>query len=661
MKEEAREHMGPSSANKGNQDPNWIAAEAVLDDAMARLGPTTRGLLVLKFFEGKTSREVGQRLGISEEAARKRISRAVDELREIFAHKGVALSAAGLAQALATKAVFTAPSGLAASAASAATALGAAGAAGTTGMVGGGVALMAAAKTKIAAAIIIGTLALGGGVAATVQVVRYFNPPRTRTITLEPEKLAEPIITGIVLAPDGKPAAGAEFVVGTPTRQAYAYDANPRRARPATVTDGSGKYIASAPPTGAYALMVRSPQGYVEVSNAQLARGGAVKLQPWGRIEGVLKSGNQVIPNANVHLWRVGENDEPVHHASEAKTDAAGKFVFPRVPPGEVCVYRQLPNFQSAQWRYVQLAPGQTSQVVIGGGGRSVVGRIDVPPAMAGIVMWKDRGKYTYEANVRMELPPDHQPKHDPNETLEQYWAKELEFGRTPAGKLYKEWRFGSHFVISPDGTFRVDDLPAGKYTLNVRCFEEQAEVNFMEDVARVEMKFEIPPDASAAAVSSSVLPPIDIGTATPTLIPRLRPGDPAPDFTVTTIDGQTWKYADHKGKSLVLVFWGTWGRDEEAKAFGEFARRWGKDARLNILGVFSARTLDEGKRFITDYKLDFPQVNGTELMTKFDNSWPSAVVVGADGKIMQKHLSGKVLEKYVNKAIGSTTQPKFQ
>ena len=35
--------------------------------------------------------------------------------------------------------------------------------------------------------------------------------------------------------------------------------------------------------------------------------------------------------------------------------------------------------------------------------------------------------------------------------------------------------------------------IEGGKYTVNIRHFEEQAEVNFMEDVAKTEVKFEIP------------------------------------------------------------------------------------------------------------------------------------------------------------------------
>src|SRR5206468_3389347 len=173
----------------------------------------------------------------------------------------------------------------------------------------------------------------------------YFIPPHARTVKLEPPKLAEPLITGIVLAPDGKPVAGAEFMVGSAAKQAYAYSANPRRGFAPPLTDSAGKYIASVPPHEPYALMVRSAQGYAEVSSAQLARGRDVKLQPWGRIEGVVMSGEQPVPRVNVNLWRVGENDEPVHHDTTAKADANGRFVFPRVAPGEMCLYRELPNF----------------------------------------------------------------------------------------------------------------------------------------------------------------------------------------------------------------------------------------------------------------------------------------------------------------------------
>src|SRR5262249_36191240 len=96
----------------------------------------------------------------------------------------------------------------------------------------------------------------------------------------------------------------------------------------------------------------------------------------------------------------------------------------------------------------------------------------------------------------------------------------------------------------------------------------------------------------------------------------------------------------------------------DQLKAYGDFYRKWGKDPRLSILGCFNARDVAEARQFIADDKLDFPQTADLSLMSKFDSSWPEAVVVSWDGIIMQKHLHDKVLEKYVNKALGAATQP---
>src|SRR5205823_13787342 len=133
----------------------------------------------------------------------------------------------------------------------------------------------------------------------------------------------------------------------------------------------------------------------------------------------------------------------------------------------------------------------------------------------------------------------------------------------------------------------------------------------------------------------------IDVGSMTPPPVARLRPGSAIPDFTVTTIDGQTWKYADHKGKPFVFIGWGTYGRQNQLKVFTDFAQKWGKDPRLSILGAFNARDINEARKTIAERHLDFPQVNGVEndLFRTLDSSWPEAVVISADGQIMQTDL----------------------
>jgi RNA polymerase sigma factor (sigma-70 family) len=94
-------------------ETNWEQLSSVLDEAMARLGAKDRDAVLLRFFERKDLRAVGDALGTSEEAARKRISRALEKLRRYLTGRGVTLSAATLATALTGSAVQAAPAALA--------------------------------------------------------------------------------------------------------------------------------------------------------------------------------------------------------------------------------------------------------------------------------------------------------------------------------------------------------------------------------------------------------------------------------------------------------------------------------------------------------------------------------------------------------------------
>ena len=94
-------------------DP-WPQIAPLLDDAMAGLSETDRHAVVLRYFDGKSLREVGAALGGSEDAAKMRVNRAVEKLRAFFTQRGVTLSAAGVAAAIAANSVQSAPIGLAA-------------------------------------------------------------------------------------------------------------------------------------------------------------------------------------------------------------------------------------------------------------------------------------------------------------------------------------------------------------------------------------------------------------------------------------------------------------------------------------------------------------------------------------------------------------------
>jgi RNA polymerase sigma factor (sigma-70 family) len=91
---------------------DWSRLAPVLDDGMHALGETDRQAILLRFFERKRLAQVGEALGLTEDAARKRIDRAIEKLRRIILQHGLPLSTAALAVALETHAVALSPAGL---------------------------------------------------------------------------------------------------------------------------------------------------------------------------------------------------------------------------------------------------------------------------------------------------------------------------------------------------------------------------------------------------------------------------------------------------------------------------------------------------------------------------------------------------------------------
>jgi FtsZ-binding cell division protein ZapB len=68
---------------------------------------------VLRFFKRQDFRVIGAALGVSEDAAQKRVSRALEKLRSLLSKRGATLSVTALASALTAEAVVAAPAGLA--------------------------------------------------------------------------------------------------------------------------------------------------------------------------------------------------------------------------------------------------------------------------------------------------------------------------------------------------------------------------------------------------------------------------------------------------------------------------------------------------------------------------------------------------------------------
>ena len=103
-----------SQSNEGDSNA-WMHIEPLLESAMAQLGEKDQNAVVLRFFEGRSFKDVSEAWGTSEAGAKMRVNRALEKLRNFLAKHGVTFSAAVIAGAIAANSVQAAPIGLATS------------------------------------------------------------------------------------------------------------------------------------------------------------------------------------------------------------------------------------------------------------------------------------------------------------------------------------------------------------------------------------------------------------------------------------------------------------------------------------------------------------------------------------------------------------------
>lgn len=120
---------------------------------------------------------------------------------------------------------------------------------------------------------------------------------------------------------------------------------------------------------------------------------------------------------------------------------------------------------------------------------------------------------------------------------------------------------------------------------------------------------------------------------------PPLASGD-APNFTLTTFDGQKVVLSELKGKAVVINFWASWCipcRDEAPA----LERAWQsyRDRGLVVLGVDYVDTEADAKKFIAEFSQTYP--NGPDIGTRISQSYritgvPETYFVARDGRLLQ-------------------------
>jgi uncharacterized protein (TIGR03435 family) len=163
-----REEAHMQSILNESESEVWTQISPLLDAAMAKLNETDRHAIVLRYFDGKSMKEVGAALGANEDAAKKRVSRALEKLRKSFTKRGVVSTTVIIAGAISANSVQAAPAAFAKTVTAVAIAKGAAASASTLTLIKGALKLMAWTNTKTTVVVGVGIL-LAVGTTITVK------------------------------------------------------------------------------------------------------------------------------------------------------------------------------------------------------------------------------------------------------------------------------------------------------------------------------------------------------------------------------------------------------------------------------------------------------------------------------------------------------------
>jgi hypothetical protein len=259
--------------------------------------------------------------------------------------------------------------------------------------------------------------------------------------------------------------------------------------------------------------------------------------------------------------------------------------------------------------------------------------------------------KYSPTAYLqRTNGPAFLQPEHQSGETLEEWRAIEEEFGRTPEGAEIKRSVIGGWDArVNPDGTFRIDDVPAGEYALSAGVMHlDSAEV-----IAQAATSLVV--DSMPGGRSDA---PLDIGSVAMKTIPHLHPGDAATPFDFTMLDGSIKNISDFKGKHLlVVVISAADGFKDGVDAFKRIAADHANDPRLGVLWL-SISTPEEAASCAEKYGLSgsVASVALSDLPGEYDAIVACGFLIDPAGKLVQKRMPPDVAKKHLRQALGAMT-----
>ncbi len=136
--------------------------------------------------------------------------------------------------------------------------------------------------------------------------------------------------------------------------------------------------------------------------------------------------------------------------------------------------------------------------------------------------------------------------------------------------------------------------------------------------------------------------------------------GETAPDFELTSLDGQPVRLSDYRGKKVILNFWATWC--PPCKAEMPHMQKFYEDNKDNGIEVLAVNltSIDKGEKsvasFIEEYELTFPIPMDRD--GKIGSQYravtiPTSYIIDTEG-IIRKKVVGPMDEAMMEKLISA-------
>ncbi|MGG3891847.1 thiol-disulfide oxidoreductase ResA [Metabacillus fastidiosus] len=136
-----------------------------------------------------------------------------------------------------------------------------------------------------------------------------------------------------------------------------------------------------------------------------------------------------------------------------------------------------------------------------------------------------------------------------------------------------------------------------------------------------------------------------------------VKPGDQAPDFILTDLEGNKHKLSDYKGKGVFLNFWGTWCAPcEYEMPYMENQYNYYKDKGVVVLAVNIAESDIAVQNFVNKHELTFPILLDKDGQVKDAygvKPLPTTFLIDKEGKVVEiqtRSMTERMVRDYMEK-----------